>query len=129
MTLSAVYRIFAVSLGFQFLLAPFAYSYFSLTQGVTDPTEWLASTANNFRSSGVAWWFLWSTVKGSFVLPFVYHIVNGCRHLGWDQFAYGIRHLGDVYTSGNVVIAVTVVLSVALILFNSNEVKAAGKEE
>merc|ERR1711937_108600 len=114
MTMSAVYRLTAVSLGFQMLLFPFAHAYFSYMSGVTSPAEWLSNTASAARGSGVVMASVWLSLKGSVVFPLVYHCVNGCRHLGWDQFAYGIRHLTDVYSSGNIVIAVTCLLTAVL---------------
>merc|ERR1712158_149589 len=106
MTMSAVYRLTSVTLGFQMLLFPFAHAYGSYAAGITSPAEWLSNTAAAARGSGI--------VKGSVVFPLVYHCVNGCRHLGWDQYAYGIRHLTDVYSSGNIVIAVTCLLTAVL---------------
>merc|ERR1711937_473851 len=114
MTMSAVYRLTAVSLGFQMLSFPFAHAYFSYMNGVTSPAEWLSNTASAARGSGVVMASVWLSLKGSVVFPLVYHCVNGCRHLGWDQFAYGIRHLTDVYSSGNIVIAVTCLLTAVL---------------
>ena len=50
--------------------------------------------------------------KALLVSPLVFHCVNGCRHIRWDQWALGIRHLEDVYKSGNIVLATTLILSV-----------------
>merc|ERR1712156_375696 len=92
----------------------FARAYCSYVAGVSSPAEWLSNTASAARGSGLVMASVWMSLKASLVFPLVYHCVNGCRHLGWDQFAYGIRHLSDVYTSGNIVIAVTVVLTAIL---------------
>merc|ERR1712088_42724 len=105
MSMSAVYRLTAVSLGFQMLVFPWFHAYFSYAAGVASPAEWLSNTASAARGSGFLMAGVWLTLKGSVVFPLVYHCVNGCRHLGWDQYAYGIRHLTDVYSSGNIVIA------------------------
>lgn len=118
MTMSAFYRIWAVMLGVIFVGAPVAYAAAHFGLGFSDPAAALSATASAARGSGLVMMGVWLAIKANFVVPLVYHCVNGCRHLGWDQYAYGIRHLDQIYKSGNIVIVVTAVLAGALTLMH-----------
>ena len=117
MAMSGYYRISSFILGMGFITAPLAYTGLNVIYGYQNPAEQLAAVAYGARNSGYIMLGVWLALKSQFVLPFVFHCVNGCRHLGWDQYAYGIRHLTDVYQSAYVVLAVTGVLTLALTVF------------
>merc|ERR1711937_653623 len=113
--MSAFYRITSVPLTMGILLWPFAYQYLQFTGGC-NPAADLAGLSAAAMSAGPVMSAVWISLKASVVVPLVFHCVNGCRHLGWDQKAWGIRHLSQVYTSGNIVLAVTALLSAMIIL-------------
>ena len=126
MAMSGYYRISSFILGMGFITAPLAYVGLNVVYGYQNPAEQLAAVGYGARNSGYVMLGVWLALKSQFVLPFVFHCVNGCRHLGWDQFAYGIRHLTDVYQSAYVVLAVTGVLTLALTVFYKDKTQ---KEE
>merc|ERR1712176_1670681 len=126
MAMSGYYRISSFILGMGFITAPLAYAGLNVIYGYQNPAEQLAAVAYGARNSGYVMLGVWLALKSQFVLPFVFHCVNGCRHLGWDQFAYGIRHLTDVYQSAYIVLAVTGVLTLALTVFYKDKTQ---KEE
>jgi succinate dehydrogenase (ubiquinone) cytochrome b560 subunit len=127
MTMSAFYRIFAVGLGFAFLLAPmpFVLGKIGITLpvvGLFDPAigNSLLTFSETCRNGGLMSTLGLSALKASFIFPLTFHLVNGCRHLGWDMKAYGIRHLKDVYTSGNIVLVTTALVTLALVAMHSS---------
>lgn len=122
MTISACYRVFAFMLGFGFLLLPVAFTFSSTLE--IDPTlgKSIIDYSESMRNAGGLSTATLLALKASFVGPFVFHCVNGCRHLGWDKYAYGIRHLSQVYSSGYIVIGITCVLT-AMIVCGLNSTK------
>ena len=112
--MSAVYRISAFGLMGMVMAFPAAH----VALGI-DASQ-ISQAGEAMRNAGIVPLVATLVLKSSFVAPFVYHCVNGCRHLGWDHFAYGIRHLKDVYTSGNIVIAITAILTAAIVLYSSH---------
>lgn len=120
MTMSAFYRIFSVGLAFTFLLAPMAFTGAPLVGFEPFGVATIAQASEAMRMSAIGTAVVLG-IKSAFIVPLVFHLVNGCRHLGWDMKAYGIRHLKDVYTSGNIVLATTLVISLALIAYHRSE--------
>lgn len=64
-----------------------------------------------FESYNVNWYIL-AAVKGIIALPFVYHYVNGIRHLIWDTGK--LLTMKAVYTSGYIIFGIVAVVSVCL---------------
>ena len=56
-----------------------------------------------------------NVTKGVIVAPFVYHTVNGIRHLWWDA-EYGLS-IPQVEKSGYVVLGSTAILTLAILAF------------
>jgi len=123
MAMSGFYRISSFMMGMGFITAPLAYVGLNAVYGYQNPADHLATVAYGARNSGYLMLGVWLAMKSQVVLPFVFHCVNGCRHLGWDQYAYGIRHLSDVYQSAYIVLAVTAVLTLALTVYHKNNAK------
>merc|ERR1711920_308923 len=124
MAMSGFYRISSFAMGKGFITAPLAYVGLNVFgNGYQNPADHLATVAYGARNSGYLMLGVWLAMKSQVVMPLFFHCVNGCRHLGWDQYAYGIRHLSDVYQSAYIVLAVTAVLSLALTVYHKDNSK------
>merc|ERR1712173_127046 len=116
MTFSAIYRVTSVfPLSAVCILFPLGWEAVNLTSGAWDPAVSLAAWSDAARAAISTDTAALLALKVSLVGPLVFHIVNGCRHFMWDQKAKGIRHLSDVYSSGNIVAAVTLVVTALLV--------------
>lgn len=77
---------------------------------------WLVAAASGAEYFGFVQSFLGSwfgrLILFGWTLALVYHLCNGVRHLYWDA-GKGLE-LDSVYTSGKVVIALTVILTLGL---------------
>jgi len=128
MTMSAFYRMLSVPMSFMFLLFPVVWIGLQYRDNVKNAAKKLNDTASRARNAGPVMMSVWLTLKASILVPIVYHIVNGCRHLVWDQKAWGIRHLKQVYASGNFVMLLTAVLSAALLAFHMSDAEESAEE-
>jgi len=85
-----------------------------LTVGIILLVYWLTSLAGGEDSFNGARSFLGSwfgrLIMFGFTLAMFYHLCNGIRHLYWDS-GRGFE-MDSVYTSGRVVIAAAVILSI-----------------
>jgi len=112
MSISGAYRVTSVfPLSAVVLLTPLVYEAGLLTTGDWDPAQSIIAYSAESRANYNLDHVSLMMKKALLVSPLVFHMVNGCRHIRWDQWAIGIRHLEDVYKSGNVVLGVTLVLS------------------
>merc|ERR1712048_422242 len=119
MAMSGFYRISSVfPLSATVLLTPVVYEGLCLLNGSANLVDSINAYSETLRSTWIGTAQI-SALKAAFIVPLVFHIVNGFRHIGWDQWAYGIRHLTQVYQSGNMVLAATAVLSFLLIAYHS----------
>merc|ERR1712071_328027 len=113
MSISGAYRVTSVfPLSAVVLLTPLVYEAGLLTTGDWDPAQSIIAYSAESRANYNLDHVSLMMKKALLVSPLVFHMVNGCRHIRWDQWAIGIRHLEDVYKSGNIVLAVTLALSV-----------------
>merc|ERR1719219_3237733 len=93
------------------LLTPLVYEATAATSGAWDPAASISAYSAAARSGYNLDHLQLLLLKGALVSPLIFHTCNGFRHIGWDQWAKGIRHLEDVYKSGNIVLAATLILS------------------
>jgi len=113
MSISGAYRVTSVvPLSAAVLLTPLVYEAQLLSSGNWDPAQSIVAHSAEARANYDLSHLSLMVKKALLVSPLVFHMVNGCRHIRWDQWAIGIRHLEDVYKSGNIVLAVTLALSV-----------------
>jgi len=113
MSISGAYRVTSVvPLSAAVLLTPLVYEAQLLSSGNWDPAQSIVAHSAEVRANYDLSHLSLMVKKALLVSPLVFHMVNGCRHIRWDQWAIGIRHLEDVYKSGNIVLAVTLALSV-----------------
>ncbi|KAI9483291.1 MAG: succinate dehydrogenase cytochrome b560 subunit [Benjaminiella poitrasii] len=103
--LSGLHRVTGVALGGAFYLGGLAYLALPAF-GVTVDT---ASIISTLAAAPVA---AKVVAKTTIAFPFVFHCLNGVRHLVWD--ATKMLNIKDVYRSGYMVIGGTIVGSLAL---------------
>merc|ERR1712071_32377 len=119
MAMSGFYRISSVvPLSATVLLTPVIYEGLCLMNGSCDPVGAITAYSEALRST-VPGTLQIMALKSAFIVPLVFHVCNGLRHIGWDQWAYGIRHLSQVYQSGNMVLAATVIISLILCAYHA----------
>jgi succinate dehydrogenase / fumarate reductase, cytochrome b subunit len=87
----------------------------ALAAGTIFLVWWLVAAASSDRAFAAADWFFGSLLGLVFLFgwcfSFFYHLCNGIRHLAWDA-GYGFE-IPTAYASGYVVIAATIVLTLA----------------
>jgi succinate dehydrogenase / fumarate reductase cytochrome b subunit len=87
----------------------------ALAAGTIFLVWWLVAAASSDRAFAAADWFFGSWLGLVFLFgwcfSFFYHLCNGIRHLAWDA-GYGFE-IPTAYASGYVVIAATIVLTLA----------------
>lgn len=104
--LSITHRITGAALTGAMYLGPIMYLC-----GSGDYQSYLA-LVNSWGALGTS--MIW-TVKTGLAFSFAYHLVNGVRHLAWD-WAMGFK-IKQVYSSGYTVMATSVLLTAALLIF------------
>ncbi|VEU24061.1 DEKNAAC105168 [Brettanomyces naardenensis] len=106
--LSGLHRITGVALAGGFYAITVAFAAGSILGHPIDPAT-LVDLASGLPA------FVDYSLKAIVAFPFVFHSVNGIRHLIWD--AGSQLTIKDVYTTGYVALALTAVLGVWLIVY------------